>query len=404
MKLPRQAWTASPGARVVLKALDAAAGRTRLVGGAVRDALLGLPVSDFDLATQLTPAEVVIRLEAAGAKAVPTGIAHGTVTAISHGQTFEITTLRRDVSTNGRHAVVAFSDDWRDDASRRDFTINALYANPLTLEVSDFHDGLADLSVGRVRFIGEPLQRIAEDHLRILRFFRFHARFGTGAPDAAGLAACAARANDLMALSRERVRGELFKLLAGLDPVPTVAVMLEHRILAPVLPESTGVDRLARLIAVETALMTQMPDAKRLLSSEALALRRLAALLPPNVKLLDAVATRLRLSNHERARLVATAAPASGPVLAQAYRDGVETAADRVLLAATVPGDAATLAALDQLLHWQRPRLPVSGKDLIARGVVPGPEVSRRLAAFEVAWVAAGFPEDAAVVEMLLTS
>jgi len=388
----------------VLEALDAAADMTRLVGGAVRDALLGLPVSDFDLATRLTPAAVVARLEAAGVKAVPTGIAHGTVTAISHGQSFEITTLRRDVATDGRHAVVEFSDDWRDDARRRDLTINALYANPLTLEVSDFHDGLADLRDGRVRFIGEPLQRIAEDHLRILRFFRFQARFGSGAPDAAGLAACTARANDLMALSRERVRGELLRLLAVRDPVPTIAVMLQHRILAPVLPEITSSDGLARLVAVEAALAARATAPNPWLDREAIALRRLAALLPSDPHLLDAVATRLRLSNLERARLVATAASASAPLLAQAYRDGVATAADRLLLAARAPPDAALLAALDQLRRWQRPALPLSGKDIIARGTAPGPEVSRRLASFEAAWIGAGFPADPATVERLLAS
>ena len=388
----------------MLEALDAAADMTRLVGGAVRDALLGLPVSDFDLATRLTPAAVVARLEAAGVKAVPTGIAHGTVTAISHGQSFEITTLRRDVATDGRHAVVEFSDDWRDDARRRDLTINALYANPLTLEVSDFHDGLADLRDGRVRFIGEPLQRIAEDHLRILRFFRFQARFGSCAPDAAGLAACTARANDLMALSRERVRGELLRLLAVRDPVPTIAVMLQHRILVPVLPEITSFDGLARLVAVEAALAARATAPNPWLDREAIALRRLAALLPSDPHLLDAVATRLRLSNLERARLVATAASASAPLLAQAYRDGVATAADRLLLAARAPPDAALLAALDQLRRWQRPALPLSGKDIIARGTAPGPEVSRRLASFEAAWIGAGFPADPATVERLLAS
>ena len=388
----------------MLEALDAAADMTRLVGGAVRDALLGLPVSDFDLATRLTPAAVVARLEAAGVKTVPTGIAHGTVTAISHGQSFEITTLRRDVATDGRHAVVEFSDDWRDDARRRDLTINALYANPLTLEVSDFHDGLADLRDGRVRFIGEPLQRIAEDHLRILRFFRFQARFGSCAPDAAGLAACTARANDLMALSRERVRGELLRLLAVRDPVPTIAVMLQHRILAPVLPEITSSDGLARLVAVEAALAARATAPNPWLDREAIALRRLAALLPSDPHLLDAVATRLRLSNLERARLVATAASASAPLLAQAYRDGVATAADRLLLAARAPPDAALLAALDQLRRWQRPALPLSGKDIIARGTAPGPEVSRRLASFEAAWIGAGFPADPATVERLLAS
>ena len=225
--LPDAAWRERPALAAIVAALGGA-DATRLVGGAVRDGLLGLPVSDIDLATRLVPSEVVERLEAAKIKAVPTGIAHGTVTAVTDDGPVEVTTLRRDVATDGRHAVVAFSDDWREDASRRDFTINALYADSATGEVFDWFDGLADLDARHVRFIGDPLTRIAEDHLRILRFFRFHARFGDGVPDADGLAACATRANDLMALSRERIAAELVKLLAAVDPAPVVATMISH--------------------------------------------------------------------------------------------------------------------------------------------------------------------------------
>ena len=207
-------WRERPGMEPVLAALGADAGLTRFVGGAVRDALLALPVNDVDLATRLEPAEVVERLAAAGIKPVPTGIEHGTITAVSDGHPFEVTTLRRDVSTDGRRATVAFTGDWKADAARRDFTINALSADPVTGEIFDYFGGLDDLAQRRVRFIGDPLQRIAEDHLRILRFFRFYARFGTGEPDAAALDACTARANDLMALSRERIADELLKLLA----------------------------------------------------------------------------------------------------------------------------------------------------------------------------------------------
>jgi len=370
VKLTLPPWTAA--AQRVLAALGAADDTTRLVGGAVRDALLGLPVSDVDFATRLVPAEVVARLEAAGVRAVPTGIAHGTVTAVSGGQTFEVTTLRRDVATDGRHAVVEFSDDWQEDASRRDFTINALYANPLSGVVTDFFGGLDDLAEHHVRFIGNPAQRIAEDHLRILRFFRFHARFGIGAPDAAGLAACAARANDLMALSRERVRGELLKLLGVTNPVPTVAVMLAHGILTPVLPEALDVDRLARVIAAEAAAAVEPSP-----------LRRLASLLPADAKLLDGVARRLRLSNAERLRLVAMAATPGADPFAEAYYDGAAAAIDRRLLAGT---DASALTG------WTRPRFSLSGRDLIARGVPAGPEVSRELGRLEREWVAAGFP------------
>lgn len=374
MILPDQPWLSAPATQRVVAALGP--GNVRFVGGAVRDALLGLPVQDVDLATPLPPEEVVARLEAAGLKAIPTGIAHGTVTAIADGHPFEVTTLRRDVETDGRHATVAFSTDWREDASRRDFTINALYADPDTRKISDFFGGLADLSERRVRFIGDALTRIAEDHLRILRFFRFHARFGAGDPDPAGLAACTAHANDLMALSRERIRDEVSKLLAVADPVPVVRIMLAHHILVPVLPELTGTDRLERLVVAE--------------GDDASWLRRLAALLPADAALLDAVGARLRLSNADRRRLVAMAAAPQVDARAEAYWDGIDAARDRRLLAG-MPADP----ALD---GWSRPALPISGRAIIARGVPPGPDVSWRLGAFERAWVAAGFPADYATL------
>jgi poly(A) polymerase len=382
MKLPPQPWMQRAGARRILAALD---GETRIVGGAVRDALLGLPVADVDLATRLVPDEVVRRLETAGIKAVPTGIAHGTVTAIADGSVIEVTTLRRDVATDGRRAEVAFSEDWQEDASRRDFTINALYAAPDTGEVFDYFGGLADLDARVVRFIGDPLRRIAEDHLRILRFFRFHARFG-GAVDQPSLEACAARANDLMALSRERIRDELLKLLCVGDPVPTLRLMLDRGILAPVFPEVTPerLPALERLVAVEQAL-----------GAPCVALRRLAALLPADAGVLGEVAARLRLSNVERKRLVATAGrlpvipETAGPL---AYRLGPDSAADLLLLAAATPD--AVAAPLAALRDWQEPRLPMSGRDLIALGVPMGPDVSRLLLKVENDWVAAGFPPD----------
>ena len=385
MILAPPAWLAGDGAQRILVALDAAAGSTRLVGGCVRDAVLGLPVADVDLATQLTPAEVMARLEAAGLRAVPTGIAHGTVTAVAPGLSIEVTTLRRDVATDGRHAQVTFTDDWRADAARRDFTINALYAHAVSREIYDYFDGFDDLAARRVRFIGAPLQRIAEDHLRILRFFRFYARFGAGPPDAEGLVACAARANDLMALSRERVQGELSKLLAVADPGPAVTAMFDAGIFVPVLPEARR-GGLARLVTAEVA--AGLPRHW---------LRRLAALLPLEAALLDGVATRLRLSNAERKRLVAMAGVSSGDLQALAYRDGPAAVADRLLLR----GEAAAAAAI---AAWQQPALPVSGRDLVALGVPPGPEISRKLTAFEAAWVAAGFPSDSQVVAGLLSA
>ncbi len=382
LTLPPPSWLVASGGATLVAALDVAGGRTKLVGGAVRDGLLGADASDIDFATQFTPAEVVTRLTAAGIKAVPTGIAHGTVTAVADGLVAEVTTLRRDVATDGRHATVAFTDEWRADAARRDFTINALYADPLTGAVDDFFDGLPDLTARRVRFIGEPLARLAEDHLRILRFFRFHARFGTGEPDAAGLAACIARANDLVALSRERVRDEVLKLLAVVDPVPTVTIMADHGIFAPVLPEAGDVPALARLIAAEAA-QGVAPDG----------LRRLAALLPADAELLDDVAVRLRLSNTQRKRLVLMAERRAS-LAEMAYRTGLPSAIDRGLLRGD--NDVAAFAAM-----WRKPVLPLSGRDLIARGVPVGPEVSRRLGAVERAWIAAGFPAD---LELILAS
>ena len=362
-------------------ALDASGKSTRLVGGAVRDSLLNLELNDIDLATVFPPDEVIRRLAKTGIRAIPTGIAHGTITAIVDSQPFEITTLRRDVATDGRHATVAFTDRWIDDARRRDFTINALYADLITGEITDFVDGIADLAAHRVRFIGDPLKRIAEDHLRILRFFRFHARFGRGGPDPAGLAACVARANDLMALSRERVRDEVMKLLAVADPAPTVRVMADTGIFAPVLPEIARgrVDDLAALVAAETAE-----------GIAAGAIRRLATLLPPDPGALDAVATRLRLSNADRRRLVLTATR-DGSLAELAYRDGLASAVDRGLLRGD--GDVSAFAAA-----WRKPVLPLSGGDLIARGVPVGPAVSHTLGAVERAWIAADFPTDLAPI------
>lgn len=376
-RLPHPAWLDTAGGEHLVAALAVAEGRTKLVGGAVRDGLLGTTASDIDFATQFEPATVVARLTAAGIKAVPTGIAHGTVTAVADGLIAEVTTLRRDVATDGRHAVVAFTGDWRADAARRDFRINALYANPLTGAVDDWFGGLADLATGCVRFIGEPLDRIAEDHLRILRFFRFHARFGAGEPDPAGLAACVARANDLMALSRERIRDELLKLLAVADPVPTVATMLANGLLVPVLPEMCpgSVPDLSRLCAAERS-HGLAPDP----------LRRLATLLPTDAVVLDAIASRLRLSNAERKRLVLTASR-GGSLAEIAYRKGRDSAIDRGLL--REDKDLAEFIA-----KWTKPVFAFSGRDLIVRGVPPGPDVSRLLGDIERAWIAAGFPAD----------
>jgi poly(A) polymerase len=377
LSLDAAKWRKRRGMMRLLNALGADEGLTRYVGGAVRDDLLQLPISDVDLATRLQPEEVVRRLEAAKIKAVPTGIDHGTVTAVSDGHPFEVTTLRRDVSTDGRRATVAFTDDWKEDAARRDFTINALSADPLSGAIFDYFGGLDDLQHRHIRFIGDPLQRIAEDHLRILRFFRFHARFGSGKLDAAALEACTARANDLMALSRERIADELLKLLAVDDPAPTAGIMLQRAILKPVLPEIEPVrlGDLKALIAAEHAAAVD-PDP----------LRRLASLLPRDPEIAEEIAVRLRLSNKARKRL---ACAANGlpdiPPQALAYRVGTECAVDRLLLAGAAD-DARTISA------WKTPRLPISGGALIGRGLAEGPVVAKTLRRIEDQWVKAGFP------------
>lgn len=374
-----------PGLSAVVAALE---GDVRLVGGVVRDTLAGVPVKDVDLATPLAPETVIARLETAGLKAVPTGLAHGTVTAVAEGKPFEITTLRRDVATDGRHATIAYTDNWQEDAARRDFTVNALYADPASGAVFDYFGGVDDLAAGRVRFIGEPLQRIAEDHLRILRFFRFTARFGTRGPDAESLAACRTRANDLMALSRERIAMEVMALLALPDPAATVALMIDNGIFLPVLPEITSADPLAQLIAREAA--EQVP---------ADALRRLSALLTPDAALAEDIANRLKFSNAQRKRMIAVAkrgAEDAADPRALAYWQGMDVATDRVLLGT---------GSLAPLKGWDVPRFPLTGGAIVARGVAAGPEVARILQASERQWVAEGFPDEsrvAAIVDQLI--
>lgn len=379
VKLDAAHWRRRRGMAKLLDALGAKEGQTRYVGGAVRDGLLGLPVSDVDLATRLKPDEVVERIQAAGLKAVPTGFEHGTVTAVSDGHPYEVTTLRRDVETFGRHASVVFTDDWEEDAARRDFTINALMADPVTGEVFDYFDGLADLEQRHVRFIGDPYERIAEDHLRILRFFRFHARFGLGDPDAAALDACMKRANDLMALSRERIADELLKLLSVEDPLATVEVMLGKAILKPVLPE---------IAELATSGLETLINAEREAEIAPDPLRRLVSLLPRDPQLATGIATRLKLSNRDRKRIACAADPEIADPKAIAYRAGVDCAVDRLLLADRAE-DAAAIAS------WLPPRLPISGGALIERGIAEGPLVSRTLRRIEDRWLAAGFPSGA---------
>jgi poly(A) polymerase len=384
--LPAAEWTRREDLAAVVTALDPAAdGNCRWVGGVVRDTVLGITAKDIDMATTLLPEETAARLVAAGIKAVPTGIAHGTITAVISGGPVEITTLRRDVSTDGRHATVAFSTDWQDDAARRDFTINALYADPRTLELFDYHNGLADLAAAHVRFIGDARQRIREDYLRILRYFRFQARFGSIPADAEAEAAVSELAPGIMGLSRERVGWELLNLLGLPDPAPTVIRMAELGVLAQVLPEATnaGLQALTALTAHEQRL-----------GVKGAALRRLAALLPADPAVTEQVAPRLRLSIPQRKRL-GVAAARDGRCdhpRGLAYRIGIEEARDRLLLA------GAPVAPLD---GWDIPRLPLKGGQIVARGISAGPEVARLLRTIEARWIAEEFPDEARVLAML---
>ena len=379
-RLPEADWTRREDVAGLIAALGD--GNARYVGGAVRDTLLGMAVKDIDIATPLEPSAVIERLNAAHIRNLPTGIAHGTVTAVLPEGPVEITTLRHDVSTDGRRATVAFATDWREDAARRDFTINALYADPATGELFDWFDGLADLAARRVRFIGDARQRIREDHLRILRYFRFQARFGSQPPDEESENACAELAGTLKGLSRERIGMEVLNLLGLHDPAPTVVRMAELGVLAVILPEADP-KALARLVAEERRQGVP-PDA----------IRRLAALLPAEAPLAEQVASRFRLSGAQKKRLATAAgrADAPGDARALAYRLGREEALDRLLVA------GADIAPLN---GWDVPAFPLKGGAIVARGVTAGPEVARLLQAIEARWIEEGFP-DADRVAVLL--
>lgn len=387
-RLPDAAWRTRPGLRRIVAALAADGGAVKIVGGAVRDTLLGLPVTDIDLATPLVPQEVMRRLAAADVKVIPTGIAHGTVTAIASGDHHEITTLRRDVETDGRRATIAFADDWRDDAARRDFTINALYADPDSGAVDDWFGGLADLNAGRVAFIGDAATRIAEDHLRILRFYRFAARFGRGELDPVSHAAVVAARQSLKSLSRERIADELLKILSLPEPRGIVDQMAADGILDVVLPE---------LAPDFSRLLRELTDNERQAGVIALPLRRLSALLPADAAIAEQVASRLRLSTRQRKYLVALAGhrgDIARPVRQLAHAIGVDAARDVHLIA----GDAAVLG---DLVGWQVPQLPIKGGDIVARGIAVGPDVARILKDVEAAWVAEDFPDAARVAQLV---
>ena len=386
-------WMRAPETRAVMDALTDKGGEARFVGGAVRNALLGEKVTDVDIATPLTPEDVTKRLVAAGLQAVPTGIEHGTVTAVAGGKPFEVTTLRRDVSTDGRRAVVAFTKDWTEDAARRDFTMNALYASAGG-DVFDLTGGIEDLKAGRVRFVGDPVTRIREDYLRILRLFRFHAWYGRGAIDKAALAAATAEKAGLKKLSGERVQKELLKLLAARDPMPVLGEMEKAGLLSEILPGPLSLTRLQGLVKLDA-------DEK----ARADALLRLAALLGEGTG--STLAEKLKLSNIERERLIALKGPAGlspdlTPQKARAclYRRGLAWFSDSVrLLWATDAKHAAQWRALLQLAEkWQRPKFPLDGRDAMAAGIKEGPAVGKILGELEQWWIENDFKPDRAAL------
>jgi len=392
------AWLREAPLGELLAVLDRDGEEARVVGGAVRNALIGEPHGDVDIATTALPAEVVRRVEAAGFKAVPTGIEHGTVTVVAASRPFEVTTLREDVETFGRRAKVAFGRDWRRDAERRDFTINALSASR-DGTIHDYVGGLADVAARRVRFIGDAAARIAEDYLRILRFFRFHAAYGEGAPDPEGVAACVGGRAGLEALSRERVRMEMLKLLIARHAVPALAVMTETGLLEQVLGSVPQLASFANMIKLEAALALPADP-----------IRRLGALAVAVTEDAERLRERLRLANSEHERLASMAdgwwhlasesSEREGRVLL--YRLGGERFTDRVLLAWTrSPQGAAderwqALARLPQ--RWTPPAFPLRAAHFLARGVPKGPRLGAVLAAAEEAWIAAGFPTEKAAV------
>jgi poly(A) polymerase len=393
-------WLGEGSVAKLLALLNRDGEEARVVGGAVRNDLLGIAANEIDIATTALPEEVTRRVEAAGGKAVPTGIEHGTVTAILDNHPIEVTTLRQDVETFGRKARVVFGRDWNADAQRRDFTINALSAGPDRV-VHDYVGGLADIEQRRVRFIGEPARRIEEDYLRILRFFRFHAHFGVGAPDADGVRACVRGRSGLEMLSRERVRMEVLKLLSVAHATPTLAVMAESGLLGTVLG---GVAQLASF--------ENMAKREAALDLKADALRRLGALGVWVEEDAERLGARLRLSNAESERLLALEgwwrightldAKAARALL---YQLGAQSFLDRVLVAWSRSEAGAADAAWQEFAtlpaRWPVPLFPLKAADFMSLGLVAGPSLGAALRAAEAAWIAADFPADRATLDAI---
>jgi poly(A) polymerase len=390
-------WMTARETVAVMDALEAAGGPdcARYVGGCLRNTLIGRPVSDIDIATILTPDRVTEALMAANLKAVPTGVEHGTVTAVSGGKPFEITTLRRDVATDGRRAVVAFTEDWSLDAQRRDFTLNALYARRDGSLIDPTGHGAADARAGRIVFVGEAEHRVREDYLRILRFFRFFAWYGSGPPDAAALAACESLKGELKTLSAERVSKELLKLLAAEDPRGAVALMARTGVLGEVLPAPIDLERFNGLVAIEADQLFETDP-----------VLRLAALLPDDQVGATKFAERLRLSNAERDRIAAALAPS--PVFkswmspreirrtlyrlgAQPFRDRAKLAWARADRTATTPQWRGMIALGE---GWAPPAFPLTGEDVIAAGAPKGPMVGQVLREVEDWWIDHDFLDD----------
>ena len=385
------AWLRQGAVARLLAVLDRDGEEARVVGGAVRNALMHLPVGEIDVATTAVPQEVMRRVKQAGWKAVPTGIDHGTVTVVIDKHPFEVTTLRQDVETFGRKARVEFGRDWVADARRRDFTINALSVSA-TGQVFDYVGGRDDIAARRVRFIGDPGQRIAEDFLRILRFFRFHAHFAFGPPDEAGLAACIRARAGLDQLSRERVRMELLKLVIAPRAAPTLWAMADSGILGTVLGGVAYVPSFEKLAEREAALGLG-PDPVRRLGALGVAVHEDA----------ERLAERLRLSNAEAERLLVLdgwwrVAPSAGeqPAHALLYRLGPVSFVDRVLVAwsraAADAADADWRALVTLQQRWTAPTFPLKSADFMRRGVPKGPALGAALRAAEAAWIAADFP------------
>ena len=395
--LAPQPWMTAPPTRAVIEALEAHGGRgcARFVGGCVRNALIGRDATDIDIATTLTPDETTAALEAARIRAAPTGVEHGTITAIVDHQPFEVTTLRRDVSTDGRRAVVAFTNDWAEDANRRDFRMNAVYADPEGKLFDPTGHGVQDAHAGRVVFVGDPMVRIREDYLRILRFFRFLAWFGRGEPDAVGLAACRALKGMLSGRAAERTQMELLKLLAAPDPRRAVKLMADAGVLAAILPSVKDLKRFDGVVEIERTVLSQNDP-----------LLRLVALLPLERPVAEQTAERLRLSKVQRETLIAavgqdvkiTSWMSPRQVRKAVYHLGVQTFADRVKLAWAAAPSVKTAPQWRGLLtlaeSWSRPTFPVTGEDAIAAGVPEGPQVGQVLREVEDWWIDEDFPMD----------